>query len=168
MATLEKNIFSWKIKRKNIKKYNIPKKNITWDNFSFDKNEKIKKLALEISKKNKEIDNKLINLKSNSINNNDNLFFPTLKSKSSNKSKSIINSYTNEEKNLFSDKINKLIPKIAFLSKKLMINEYSVNKNKNKLKNSKNMTQLNFLLHDYFFTERGNKIYSTEPLLSGV
>ena len=166
MATLEKNIFSWKIKRKNIKKYNIPKKNITWDNFSFDKNEKIKKLALEISKKNKEIDNKLINLKSNSINNNDNLFFPTLKSKSSNKSKSIINSYTNEEKNLFSDKINKLIPKIAFLSKKLMINEYSVNKNKNKLKNSKNMTQLNFLLHDYFFTERGNKIYSTEPLLS--
>ena len=174
LAINEKNIFSLKIKRKmNSKKLKInpvQKKNITWEHFSFDKTDKINNLIIENNKKNKENEKKLIDMINNTINSNNSnefLSLPTFKSKSFTKNKSHINSYKNEEKKNFSNKLNKLIPKVSFLSKKLMINEYSINKNKNKL-NSINMTQLDFLLNDYFFTERGNKNYSKDPIFSDI
>ena len=59
-----------------------------------------------------------------------------------------------------------LISRMTDLSKKLMINEYGNKMNKNKINNYNNMTQFDFLFYDYFFTERSNKNYSKNPLIT--
>ena len=178
----DKYIFSQKIKRKMAsKKYNI------LSNSSFkSKNYSIKEKALsnkkrnysnfifqkEETEKNKETilknqtQSKIINLKTNISYNpnykNEDKAFPVLSNnKSLNNKRCKTNDYDCEKKISSAKKFNSLIPKISSLSNKYMINEYG--NNKNKIKKRKNMTQLDFLFYDYFFTERGNKNYSKGP-----
>ena len=66
---------------------------------------------------------------------------------------------------LTESRINKLIPKISLLSEKLMFNGRDNHKRVNRCKNLENMTQLDFLFYDFYFTERSRKKYSKQSLI---
>ena len=171
----EKDIFSVKIKKKYaIKKNKIfsnftsskRKKNftITIDPFSCDKKPMIKDRIIQ---------NNIISLKNklNCCNENksEDVLFPKLLRNKSMKKKDSKRNEINKNNHTFDNKkarqkINYLIHKMSTLSNKYMIDEYGNTKNKNKINRSKNMTQFDFLFYDYFFTERGKKNYSKEPL----
>ena len=172
----DKYIFSHKIKRKmTSKKYKIfqtfsfkSKNNSTKEKSSSNKKRNYSNFIIqnEELEKNKEviiknqISNKIINLKTNNsynpnYNYNDKIL-PVL-SKSLNNKRINTNDSAYEKEISSRIQFNSLIPKISSLSSKYMINEYGNNKN---IKKRKNMTQLDFLFYDYFFTERGNKNYS--------
>ena len=179
----EKSIFSLKIKKKhnNSKKYsifstltfnrkNIDNETIILDkklknnNFLIQSEEEMEKYKDKINKNKNTVLNLKNNFRNKSEKKTESLLLPKLyKIKTINKNKS-----KKDDKKCITDKdiksenkINNLIPKMSFLSKKLMINE---DDNNQKNKKVKNMTQLDFLFYDYLFTERGNKNYSKEPM----
>ena len=182
----EKNIFSLKIKKKhNFKKYGgfhtfsfkNKKSNISQNsfidkksrinNFFIQKEEELDKYKDRINKK------KTLNIISNNTFNykKDSIILPSLIGiKSINKKNENNKKYISvtEEKKIVKQKINNLISKIPDLSNKYMLDELENNQRKNTNKKNKNMTQLDFLFYDYIFTDRGNKNYSKDPLISEI
>ena len=172
--TKENDILSVKIK----KKYAI-KKNKIFSAFTL-KRKKNFTITIEPSScdkkpmiKDRIIQNNIISLKHklNCCNENkiEGVLFPKLfrnksmKKKDSKRNEINKNNHTYDNKKA-RQKINNLIHKMSTLSNKYMIDEYGNIKNKNKINRCKNMTQFDFLFYDYFFTQRGKKNYSKEPL----
>jgi hypothetical protein len=111
--------------------------------------------------------NKSIRCKTENKNNNKNndASLPILKTiKSINKNKSKSRCVINKEF-LTENRINKLIPKIPLLSKKLMFKDKGTNLYTKRNKKIGKMTQLDFLFYDFYFTERSAKKYSKQSLI---